>query len=95
MARQVTGENDNMTAKDEFMKILNNSDMFFNNMSFPAEESNDTAFKLCSTAEGAKKHCPNRWQAIQQWFKETREVIKIQYSVFFFVLFIISHYNYA
>ena len=78
MARQVTGENDNKTARDEFVKILNNTDMFFNNMSFPPEESNERAFKLCNSAEEAKKHCPNRWQAIQQWFKETREVIKMQ-----------------
>lgn len=75
MARQVTGKNDNATARGEFLKILNNSDMFFNNVSFPLHESDKKAFKLCSSAEKAKKHCPNRWQAIQQWFRETREVI--------------------
>lgn len=58
------------------MKILNSSDMFFYNMSFPPHESGKNAFKLCSNAEDAKKNCPNRWQAIQQWFKETREVKK-------------------
>ena len=74
MARQVTGEKDNNTAKNKFMKILNNSDMFFNDMTFPPQESNETAFKLCRTSEDAKKNCPKRWKAIQQWFKEAREV---------------------
>ena len=74
MARQVTGENDNNTAKNKFMKILNNSDMFFNDVTFPPQESNETAFKLCCRSEDAQKNCPNRWRAIQQWFKEAREV---------------------
>ena len=78
-AQDITGIKDNETkAKAEFMKILNSSDMFFTNVLFPPEESNDTAFKLCSTAEKAEKFCPNRWRAIQQWFTETREVIKRQ-----------------
>ena len=74
MARQVTDENDNKTARERFVRILNNSDMFFNNMSFPPQESTKMAFKLCSSVDNARRYCPNRWHAIQQWFKETREV---------------------
>ena len=48
--------------------------MFFSNGSIPPHESNKDAFKLCRSAEKAKEHCPHRWQAIQRWFTETREV---------------------
>ena len=74
VARQVTGENDNHTAKVEFLKMMNSSEMFFSNGSIPPHESDKDAFKLCSSAEKAKEHCPHRWGAIQRWFTETREV---------------------
>ena len=74
VARQVTGENDNHAAKVEFLKMMNSSEMFFSNGSIPPRESGKDAFKLCSSAEKAKQHCPQRWQAIQRWFTETREV---------------------
>lgn len=77
VARQVTDENDNKTARERFVRILNNSDMFFNNMSFPPQESTKMAFKLCSSVDNARRYCPNRWHAIQQWFKETREVMSM------------------
>ena len=74
VARQVTGQNDNYTAKVEFLEMMNSSEMFFSNGSIPPRESDKNAHKLCSSAEKAKKHCPQRWQAIQRWFTETREV---------------------
>lgn len=74
VARQVTGQNDNHTAEVEFLKMMNSSEMFFSNGSIPAHESDKNAFKLCSSAEKAKEHCPQRWLAIQRWFTETREV---------------------
>ena len=70
----MTGENDNRAAKVEFLKMMNSSEMFFSNGSIPPHESGKDAFKLCSSAEKAKEHCPQRWQAIQRWFTETREV---------------------
>jgi len=77
VARQVTGQNDNHTAKVEFLKMMNSSEMFFSNGSIPAHESDKNAFKLCSSAEKAKEHCPQRWLAIQRWFTETREVMSM------------------
>lgn len=70
----MTGENDNQAAKVEFLKMMNSSEMFFSNGSIPPHESDKDAFKLCSSAEKAKEHCPHRWEAIQRWFTETREV---------------------
>lgn len=58
------------------MKMMNDSNMFFNKKSFPQNESDKNAFKLCSSSKKAEKFCPKRWRAIQEWFKETREVIE-------------------
>lgn len=74
VARQFTGQNNNNTAKEEFVKMTNHSDMFFNDQPIPAHESGSTAFRLCSSVEGARQNCPHRWRAIQRWFTETREV---------------------
>lgn len=49
--------------------------MFYNKEPLPANESNQLAFERCSTIEGAKEFCPKRWEALQNWFKASREVI--------------------
>ena len=74
LARSVTNENDTQRAKDKFIKILNRSEMFYNKQDIPRNESNATAYKLCSSPSGAKKHCPVRWNAMQNWFAHAREV---------------------
>lgn len=74
IARSVTGQADNETAKDLFIERLNQSDMFFNEKPFPANESNKKAHDLCSSVEGAMKYCPSRWETIQKWFSEARRV---------------------
>ena len=48
--------------------------MFYNKKDIPKNESNALAYKLCSTVSGAKKHCPVRWNAMQNWFAHAREV---------------------
>ena len=48
--------------------------MYFADKPIPANESNADAFILCSSVEGAKKYCPNRWKAMQNWFAEARKV---------------------
>lgn len=74
MARNVTQENDGQRAKDEFIKVLNRSEMFYNKKDIPKNESDATAHKLCSTIDDAKKYCPVRWNAMQNWFAHAREV---------------------
>ena len=74
LARNVTQENDSEKAKVQFIKILNRSEMFYNEEDIPKSESNATAHRLCSSINGAKKYCPIRWNAMQNWFAHAREV---------------------
>ncbi|KAL9963384.1 hypothetical protein ACROYT_G026894 [Oculina patagonica] len=75
LARRVTQENDSQKAKGEFIKILNRSEMFYNTEDIPKNESDATAHKLCSSIDGAKKYCPVRWNAMQNWFAHAREIM--------------------
>ncbi|KAK3717883.1 hypothetical protein QZH41_014887 [Actinostola sp. cb2023] len=68
IARAVTKESDNNTAKEKFIKRLNESDMYFVDDVIPQNESDTNAYNLCSTLEKAKVYCPNRWAAMQRWF---------------------------
>lgn len=74
IARSVTNQTNNETAKELFIKRLNESDMYFADKPIPANESDANASALCSSVEGAKKYCPNRWKAMQNWFAEARKV---------------------
>lgn len=74
LARNVTQEDDTQKAKDEFIKILNRSEMFYNKRDIPKNESSPAAHKLCSSIHGAKIFCPVRWNAMQNWFAHAREV---------------------
>lgn len=70
----MTNQANNDTAKDLFIKRLNESDMYFTDKPIPANESDENAFNLCSSEEGAKKYCPKRWEAMQKWIAEARKV---------------------
>ena len=74
IARSVTNQTSNDTAKELFIKRLNESDMYFADKPIPANESNANAHVHCSSVEGAKKYCPNRWKAMQNWFAEAKKV---------------------
>ena len=90
IARSVTNQTSNETAKELFIKRLNESDMYFADKPIPANESNANAHVLCSSVEGAKKYCPNRWRAMQNWFAEAKKVnseitkYMLQRGLFFF-----------
>ena len=87
MAKEVTGEKDNATAAiTRFRKILNNESMiYFNKEPIPDIESNTTAHTRCSDIKGAKKYCPNRWDAYQLWMAESRKAG--------FVVIVLHSYN--
>ncbi|KAL9953420.1 hypothetical protein ACROYT_G040839 [Oculina patagonica] len=75
IARSVTKQTSNDTAKELFIKRLNESDMYFTDKPIPANESDKNAHILCSSEEGAKKYCPKRWEAMHNWFTEARRVM--------------------
>ncbi|XP_068679121.1 uncharacterized protein [Montipora foliosa] len=77
IARSVTLQKTNETAKDAFIVRLNESDMFFNDEPFPGNESDTTAYKLCRSIEEAKKFCPKRWETMEIWFAESRKVMSM------------------
>lgn len=74
IACSVTNQTTDASTKDLFIKRLNESDMYFEDKSIAANESDENAHVLCSSVEGAMKYCPNRWKAMQNWFTEARRV---------------------
>ena len=70
----VTQEANNDTAKDRFIMRMNHSDMYFIEEEIPKNESDENAHVLCGDEEGAKKYCPTRWRAMQNWFNEAHMV---------------------
>lgn len=77
IARSVTGQSDNATAKQQFIIRLNQSDMFFVDEPIPQNESDKNAHNLCSNLKDAEKYCPKRWAAMQRWFSEAQKVGKM------------------
>ncbi|XP_048577613.1 uncharacterized protein LOC5510429 isoform X2 [Nematostella vectensis] len=74
IAREITGNESNETAKAEFIKMLNQSEMFWSD-AIPQNESDKRAHEICQSVDMAMKFCPTRWKAIQAWFKEARQVM--------------------
>ena len=74
IAKEVSGTNDSDEAVRLFRQKLNSTESFFNDAPIPKNESNKEAHKKCSSLQGAEKHCPTRWAAMQLWFKEARRV---------------------
>ena len=73
-AKNATGKSNEAEAIREFRDELNSSDNYFNVNKFPGNESDTQAKEKCSTIDNAKKYCPERWKALQKWFKEARMV---------------------
>ena len=74
MAKLYTEEQQEHVAVDKFKEILGNSNMWFNSRTFPTSESDDDAFIKCSDSESAEEFCPKRWEAMQKWMENTKDV---------------------
>ena len=61
---------------EAFKKRLDEPDMYFGDV--PANESNEEAYSKCSNMENAKKYCPKRWEAMQRWFNQARQVSELR-----------------
>ena len=88
IAKIITGKNKRSKAIELFKIRLNASDQWHNTAPFPANESNEQAYKTCTSPASAKAHCPHRWAAIQIWSNYIQTVMskiypKIQ-SMFYF-----------
>jgi len=62
--------------------------MWHNNGSFPKNESDEIAFKNCTSPETAAQYCPVRWKAVNKWARYCRQVMGMLYpkinQVFYF-----------
>lgn len=74
LARNITGLDDTATAIKQFRANFSSQEMYFNKLPFPANESNSEAYAKCNNIDGAMRFCPKRWEALQRWFKMSREV---------------------
>ena len=71
IAKKYTGKSNETEAIQAFRDILNSSSMWHNNGSFPKNESDENAFKKCTSPETAAQFCPVRWKAVNKyeiWF---------------------------
>mgnify|MGYP001800052838 CR=1 FL=1 len=71
--KDVSNETNVTKAREQFLKRLNQSDMYFGD-EIPANESNENAFKKCVSVKSAKIYCPVRWKAMEEMFKDTYQV---------------------
>ena len=79
----MTKESDNDTAKINFIQRMNHSDMYFTKEEIPRNESDEKAHVLCGDVESAKKYCPTRWRALENWFTEARMVSELYFQCSF------------
>ena len=73
LVREYTGKNDDIAARDLFRTEIESSGNYFNDKSFPSNESENNAFIKCIDEASAKAYCPKRWKAMQTWINNVRE----------------------
>ena len=69
IAKEYTNKSNETEAIQAFKEVLNSSSMWHNNGSFPKNESDENAFKKCTSPETAAQYCPVRWKAVNKYVK--------------------------
>jgi len=67
IAKEYTKKSNETEAIQAFQEVLNSTSMWHNNGSFPKNESDETAFKNCTSPETAAQYCPVRWKAVNKY----------------------------
>ena len=67
IAKEYTKKSNETEAIQAFQEVLNSSSMWHNNGSFPKNESDENAFKSCTSPETAALYCPVRWKAVNKY----------------------------
>ena len=80
LVKDYTGINDDVRARDAFIIEIQTSGHYFNDQDFPNDESDKNAFIKCIDDKSAKEHCPKRWEAMQAWIKNVKEVSNRYFS---------------
>lgn len=73
LVREYTGKNDDTEARNLFRTEIESVGNYFNDKSFPSNESENNAFIKCIDDASAKAYCPKRWEAMQTWIKNVRK----------------------
>lgn len=73
---------------EAFKLQLDAADQWHNTAPFPANESDERAYKACHDPASAKIHCPQRWAAMEKWSEYIETVMSMIYpkiqSMFYF-----------
>ena len=84
----MTRINKRSRAVQAFKLQLDASDQWHNTAPFPANESDERAYKACHDPASAKIHCPQRWAAVEKWSEYIETVMSMIYpkiqSMFYF-----------
>ncbi|XP_028411286.1 uncharacterized protein LOC114533865 [Dendronephthya gigantea] len=75
LAKNVTGHTNESYVIEDFKSLLTNRSQYYNEQSFPKNESFETARKNCRNADSARRFCPKRWEALQLWFDEEARLL--------------------
>ena len=67
IAKEYTKKSNESEAIQAFQEVLNSSSMWHNSGSFPKNESDENAFKKCTSPETAAQYCPVRWKAVNKY----------------------------
>ena len=70
----MTGLFNESQATEKFKERLTDRSQYYNEESFPQNESFAVARKWCLNVVNATKFCPKRWEALQAWFDEQSKV---------------------
>lgn len=76
LAKEITNTSNTDEAIKKFKKMSSSPDHYFNDEPFPQNESGKEAQRKCSSERSAQKHCPKRWEALQKWFKFSRDIMQ-------------------
>ncbi|KAL9980551.1 hypothetical protein ACROYT_G009153 [Oculina patagonica] len=79
IAKKYTNKSNEAEAIQAFKDILNSTSMWHNNGPFPKNESDENAFKKCTSPETAAQYCPVRWEAVNKWARYCRQVMGMLY----------------
>ena len=89
IAKLLTGINKRSKAVEAFKRQLDVADQWHNSAPFPANESDEHAYKACHDPASAKIHCPQRWAAMEKWSEYIETVMSMIYpkiqSMFYFI----------
>eukprot|EP00112_Aurelia_sp_Birch-Aquarium-sp1_P011295 Seg2375.5 transcript_id=Seg2375.5/GoldUCD/mRNA.D3Y31 product="hypothetical protein" protein_id=Seg2375.5/GoldUCD/D3Y31 len=76
LAKEIANVSDTKSAIKKFKEIATSPQEYFNDGPFPKNETGAEAQRKCSSERTARLNCPERWKALQKWFKFSRDVMQ-------------------